>query len=82
MNHCCVAKTGGTKRHTMEDRGGHLRAPDHRRMSPLQDSLIANRGDFIWVHIKGLDLTCPVEFSITCTSGILVDMVAKLEDAE
>lgn len=66
----------------MEDSGGHLRAPDHRRMSParLFDSQL--RRFRLAACQKGLDLTCPVEFSITCTSGILVDMVAKLEDAE
>lgn len=34
------------------------------------------------MHIKGGDLTCPVEFSMTCTSGILVDIFPKLKAAK
>ncbi len=30
----------------------------------------------------GYNLTCPVEFSMTCTSGILVDIFERLEVAK
>lgn len=49
MNHCCVEKTRGTKRHTIVSMEA-IQGPPITEECPMQDSLIANRGDFIYAY--------------------------------